>query len=279
MSNILRFKDKIKTIIYSLEFSLRILLFSNFKFKKQIYVIKKQNLKIRILGNGNSLAKGDFIDKKCDYMVVNRYYLSESYYEIKPLYYVIADPYFFTIEKGIAQIEEIISVTKWKMFLFLPYYKGKNLFFKKKETESVKIIFYNTSVFKGFNDLKTFFFNKMLAMPQVQNVLVASIMLSIWLKYNIIELYGVEHSWLTSLSVDEQNRILLENKHFYDKKEIKKEEFKKWNGDSYKLHELLYDFGRMFEAYWEIVDYLKNKNINIINKSSNSFIDAFKKEQ
>lgn len=278
MLNILRFKDKIKAIICSLECSLRILLFSNFKFRKQIYMIKKQNPKIRILGNGNSLGKGDFIDREYDYMVVNRYYLSESYYKITPLYYVIADPYFFTIKEGIAQVEEIISVTKWKMFLFLPYYKGKNLFFKKKETDYVKIFFYNTSVFKGFNNLKTFFFNKMLATPQIQNVLVASIMLSIWLKYNRIELYGVEHSWLTSLSVDEQNRILLENKHFYDKKEVKKEEFKKWNGDSYKLYELLYDFGKMFESYWEIVDYVKNKNINIINKSPNSFIDAFKKE-
>ena len=95
MSSILNFKNKIKDIIHSLEGSLRILLFSNFNFRKEISIIKKQSLKIRILGNGNSLVKGDFIDRQYDYMVVNRYYLSESYYEVKPLYYVIADPYFF----------------------------------------------------------------------------------------------------------------------------------------------------------------------------------------
>lgn len=277
MSSILNFKNKIKDIIHSLEGSLRILLFSNFNFRKEISIIKKQSLKIRILGNGNSLVKGDFIDRQYDYMVVNRYYLSESYYEVKPLYYVIADPYFFTTEEGIAQIEKIISVTKWEMFLLLPYSKGKNIFLKKWENNYVKIIFYNTSNFKGFNGLKTFFFNKMLAMPPVQNVLVASIMLSIWLKYDTIELYGVEHSWLESLSVDKNNNIVLENKHFYDKKEVKREEFKKWNGDKYKLHEVLYDFGRMFESYWEIRDYIRDKNIEIINKSPNSFIDAFKK--
>ena len=87
----------------------------------------------------------------------------------------------------------------------------------------------------------------------------------------------MEHSWLESLSVDKNNNILLENKHFYDKKEVKREEFKKWNGDKYKLHEVLYDFGRMFESYWEIRDYIRDKNIEIINKSPNSFIDAFKK--
>ena len=277
MSSILNLKNRIINIIRSLEGSLRILLFSNFNFRKEISIIKKQSLKIKILGNGNSLVKGGFIDKQYDYMVVNRYYLSESYYEVKPLYYVIADPYFFTIEEGIAQIEKIISVTKWEMFLFLPYCKGKNLFLRKRENDYVKIIFYNTSYFKGFNGLKTFFFNKMLAMPPVQNVLVASIMLSIWLKYDTIELYGVEHSWLESLSVDKNNNILLENKHFYDKKEVKREEFKKWNGDKYKLHEVLYDFGRMFESYWEIRDYIRDKNIEIINKSPNSFIDAFKK--
>ncbi len=277
MSIILKFKNKIKDIIHSLEGSLRILLFSNFNFRKEISIIKKQSVKIRILGNGNSLVKGDFIDRQYDYMVVNRYYLSESYYEVKPLYYVIADPYFFTTEEGIAQIEKIISVTKWQMFLLLPYSKGKNIFLKESENDYVKIIFYNTSNFKGFNGLRTFFYNKMLAMPITQNVLVASIMLSIWLKYNTIELYGVEHSWLESLSVDKNNNILLENKHFYDKKEVKREEFKKWNGDKYKLHEVLYDFGRMFESYWEISDYIRNKNIEIINKSPNSFIDAFKK--
>ena len=66
--------------------------------------------------------------------------------------------------------------------------------------------------------------------------------------------------------------------HFYDKEEVSKTVFKGLDGKPWKLHEVLYAYGRMFKSYWEINDYIKGKNINIINKSPNSFIDAFKKD-
>ena len=81
-------KRKIKLVFQTFEYLLKIILFSNFKSKRQLLNIskRKQNTKIRILGNGNSLKQGGFIDRAYDYMVLNDYFLSESYYEVKPLY-------------------------------------------------------------------------------------------------------------------------------------------------------------------------------------------------
>ena len=273
-------KRKIKFFFQTFEYLLKIILFSNFKSKRQLLNIskRKQNTKIRILGNGNSLKQGGFIDRAYDYMVLNDYFLSESYYEVKPLYYLVADPYYFYTEEGINKIKDITLITNWEMYLFIPYIKGKNSFFKKMETDYVKICLYNSSPFKSFISIKYLFFEKMLAMPIVQNVLVAGIMVSIWLNYRTIELYGVEHSWLGLLSVDKDNNVLIQDKHFYDKKEVSKTVFKGLDGKPWKLHEVLYAYGRMFESYWEINDYIKGKNIKIINKSPNSFIDAVKKD-
>jgi hypothetical protein len=272
-------KKNIKLAFKTFESLLKIVLFSNFKFKKELLVISKtkQNTKIRILGNGDSLKEGGFINRDYDYMVLNNYFLSESYYEVKPLYYLVADPYYFCTKEGIDKIKRIISITDWEMYLFIPHNKGENLFFKKMETDHVKICLYNSSPFESFTNIKHYFFDKMLAMPIIQNVLVGGIMVSIWLDYKIIELYGVEHSWLTLLSVDKNNIVLIQDKHFYEKEEVKKVPFRVYREIS-KLHETLYAFGRMFESYWEIYDYVKDKNIEIINKSPDSFIDAFKKD-
>ena len=272
-------KKNIKLFFQTFEFLLKIILFSNFKLKKELLTISKRrkNRKIRILGNGNSLKKDNFIEKDYDYMVLNNYFLSESYYKIRPLYYLVADPYFFSTEVGINKIKEITLITNWEMYLFIPYNKGKNSFFKKMETNYLKICLYNSSPFESFTSIKYLFFDKMLAMPVIQNVLVGGIMTSIWMEYKTIELYGVEHSWLGLLSVDKDNNVYIKDKHFYDKEEVSKTTFKGPDGKQWKLHEVLYAFGRMFESYWEIDNYIKDKNINIINKSPNSFIDAFKK--
>lgn len=280
MTMITLIKKNLKLFFQTFESLLKTFLFSNFNSKKELLVTskRKQNTKIRILGNGDSLKEGGFINRDYDYMVLNDYFLSESYYEVKPLYYLVADPYYFYTEEGINKIKEIASITDWEMYLFIPYIKGKNSFFKKMETECVKIWLYNSYSFEGFARVKHFFFDKMLAMPSIQNVLVGAIMVSIWLDYKTIELYGVEHSWLGLLSVDKDNNVLIQDKHFYDKEEVSKTVFKGYDNIPWKLHEVLYAYGRMFESYWEIYDYVKDKNIEIINKSPDSFIDAFKKD-
>ena len=59
-----------------------------------------------------------------------------------------------------------------------------------------------------------------LAMPSVENVMVASLYIAIYLGYKTVELYGVEHSWTKSLYVNDHNQVCLHDDHFMIKKKF-----------------------------------------------------------
>ena len=78
------------------------------------------NDRLRVLCNGNSL--NDIIsahDKSSHYMVVNFFCLSEFYAILRPKYYVLADPAFYTDENAINALKKLNNETSWEMTLFL----------------------------------------------------------------------------------------------------------------------------------------------------------------
>lgn len=237
---------------------------------------------LRILGNGKSLNEHAFQpDAGADYMVVNRHVLSETYGEIRPLYYVIADPFFFENPAGLDVLRRINEQTMWKMHLCLPYSHRKRRQLKEHITNpDISLQFYNIHSFGGLKLVAYFFYNHQLAMPVVQNVLVACIMLSIYMKYARVELYGVEHTWTRYLSVGEDNLVYLENPHFFDKEKVEARPLKDIQlTDEYPFYLILENYSRMFKSYWEIKKYLEDTRIpvEIINRTKGSYIDAFKR--
>jgi hypothetical protein len=242
---------------------------------------EKRHNTLRILGNGDSLREilTGFSTQIVDYLVVNRFVLSEYYTILKPKYYVLADCHFFSRPEGINILKKIADSTTWDMFLFVPnkeYDKissiinDKNLF--------ISLLPFNNCNYQGYDNFKLFFWKKNLAMPLTQNVLVSSIHIAISLEYSIVELYGVEHSWTKYLFVNERNEVCLWNPHFYDEK---KPEIKTVNEiqncNYYKVHLILRDYANMFASYWELKKYATYKNIRIINCTKGSFIDAFER--
>lgn len=238
---------------------------------------------LRILGNGQSLNSVYLnCEDEIDYMVVNRHVLVDNYIILKPKYYVLADPFFFSHEKGLDILRQLDAKTTWDMTLFIPYgrksvKRWKTFFHNNK----IEVKTYNSLIFRGYKSISYYLYKQQVSMPRVQNVLVASIMLGLQMEYNKIELYGVEHSWTKYLTVGDDNLVYLENPHIYDKgkvppkpiKEIQhEEEFPMW----FALECYMY----MFKSYSIIEDYVKSAGLKtkIINKTSGSFIDAFKRE-
>ena len=86
--------------------------------------------------------------------------------------------------------------------------------------------------------------------------------------YKRIELYGVEHSWLPHTYVDEHNVVMQKDVHYYGTT------FRPWehaDGSNMKYH--------TFRSYWllrELADYCGD--VQVINKTPNSYIDAFIRE-
>jgi hypothetical protein len=243
---------------------------------------KRSNATLRILGNGQSLNEvlDHFESEFVDYMVVNRHVLSENYKELKPRYYVLIDPHFFDHLEGISILEKIKQETTWPMILFVPSWwkvvrKVKKVF---NDSPVVMVVPFNTMEYNGFKSVKFFLYRHNLSCPKTRNVLSPAIYTAICMKYQIIELYGVEHSWIRNLSVNESNEVCLENAHFYDRKQAQVKTWKELFGKDEKLYRVLLMYADMFEAYLELEELARQNFTEVLNCTKGSFIDAFKRK-
>lgn len=256
------------------------------KFKN----VRKINNRCIIFGNGPSLnnilennlseiQSGDY-----DLLAVNLFCTSPYYELVRPNLYVLNAPEFWIPDvnnnlKRFRQkfIVDFINKTSWKIYLFLPNGARKRDWFTREieKNRLINIIYYNTTPVEGFKKLNFFWFNLKLGMPRPHNVLIPSIMMAIYLRYNEIFLLGADHSWLKEIQVTDENLVLLSQQHFYDDHKVKGKPMHKLGKGSRKLYEVLLKFVYAFKAYLEINEYVKRKDIKIYNATKNSYIDAF----
>lgn len=261
-------------------------------FKKTCFPVKKVD-SIQILGNGPSLK--DDIPKVLEMrensavMVVNSFAATELYEQLKPEYYVIVDPAFFSPPKKerIQKIQEttsnaLIEKTKWEMNLFVPYSSKKSVFIEiiKKENKLIKIIFFkNIPVIGGSNKLNSSFFKYSLANPLFQNVLIAGLFTSLKMQFKTIILWGADHSWHENFVLGKNNHVYTPDKHFYESGETSTSVIHcKSDGTPLKVHEEFFILSRAFKIYHSLQFFANKKQIKIVNHSSKTWIDAFIRE-
>ncbi len=238
--------------------------------------------KLCILGNGSSLKKVSFdaIDDT-DFMVVNRHVLTDDYLLKKPRFYVLADPHFFRHPEGLSIIETIKERTTWEMYLFAPYTKEArtSVHNTMQSSPNIHCVLYNAGCVSTFEKINKWVYMHNLGMPRVQNVMVAAITIAIFLGYGTINLYGVEHSWTKYLFVNNDNEPCLYNPHFYDKGEVKAKtmsEIQHTKGKTFGYWLHLYAY--MFDSYHVVKKIAQWNNTRVVNKTPDSFIDAFDRE-
>jgi hypothetical protein len=93
-----------------------------------------------------------------------------------------------------------------------------------------------------------------------------------------IILLGVGHTWLRDLTVTENNEVLLNQKHFYDKGKSEAKPLDKRGTGSRNLFEVLSKFTLAFYGYFIIRDYADKLKVKIFNGTEDSFIDAFERK-
>ncbi len=260
-----------------------------FIYKSFFSEIKSEKVlddKVFILGNGPSLKENLINDmellKKSDTFCVNTFCFSEQFCEIKPKYYIFLDPAYFmedVASKFKKMQKEIIEVFKtlvtWDLILFIPKKTDMKDDWGILETENknIKIVYFNNNAANGFDKIIFCLFNKNLAMPEPQNVLIGAIFLSINLGYKNIYLLGSDHSWTEDLRVNDENQLYIIDKHFNS---IEEKLFYKYNGkDIWSMGDLLYALSKTFKAYYVLQKYARYKKVKILNLTSKSFIDAF----
>lgn len=241
-----------------------------------------------VLGNGPSLNQSlekhpDFFQKH-PLICVNSFSITKQYIELKPSYYVMLDPGFWFGGNELVEntISSILTKTSWPIHLFVPKAAKQSKSFSelRNQNSNITIHYFNYNVFKGFQGIANWFYAKNLAMPQSQNVLVASLFLGINLGFKKIYLVGADHTWHQNLYVNDENILCAKQVHFYENEQtVKYVPFYKGvhTKEVFKMHEILTTWGKTFYGYVALNDYAVYKKCTIYNASEISFIDAFKR--
>lgn len=237
---------------------------------------------MRILGNGPSLLNfvKNFQDRgEYDFCCVNDSLLSESYFHIKPKYHLFIDQAYFCegYLDNIGLTKKIMSID-WDIYMIVPFGKLKLMRQLYSQNKHVHYIGYpgGLSLEMKLYCLRFYLFKKGLASPPAQNVIIAAIYHMIMEGYKVIELYGVEHSWLRQIVVNDKNELCQVDCHFYDKDKPKLNVWKSVPGGvPFKVHEILGFLKKTFEAYHDLNRFAKYMGAEIYNCTPGSYIDAF----
>lgn len=256
-------------------------------------IVKKkvsyETTELVILANGPSLNNlianhANFLHNKT--LICVNFFPTTSYFEqLKPQILVISAPELWRSDatepyKNLSKqlFETIKNKTNWPLHIFLPFAARKYPEWKKalQGNAFIYIHFYNLTPIEGFKWFRHLMYSLQWGMPRPHNVLIPSIMIAIYLGFKKIYLWGADHSWLKEISVDDNNQVLVNQKHFYDENTSKPLPMHKFRGTR-KLYEVLIKFVHAFKGYIDIENYAQSRNIEIYNATPNSYIDAFKR--
>lgn len=233
-----------------------------------------------VMGNGPSLGNviEDERDKllRYDLLAVNFFANTPVFRDLRPKYYVIADPLFFMGEtqSNMSELWRNLRSVDWKMTLFVPARCRKSVL--AGLPANVKVSKFNFVGTEGFACLCDALCSLRLAMPRPRNVLIPSIMCSLWMGYKDIYVVGADHSWTKTLEVEDDNTVVSVQPHFYRDGAEENERVRSLY-KNIRLHELMYSFYVAFKSYFDVDRYARKKGARIINATKGSFIDAFER--
>lgn len=234
---------------------------------------------IIIMGNGPSLRNAieNDMDVLMSYprMAVNLSALSPEFHTLKPDYYILADIAFFLKNKTgkVPALWDALAGVDWQMMLFLPT-TAQKMDEVKRLPANVTVKYYNLTPAEGWKWLMRMIYDSGFAMPRPRNVLIPSIMCSIREGFRRIVLIGADHNWSKTLWVTDRNCVVSVQPHFYkdDDEELKRAEeiFK-----NVHIHDVYENYAIAFKSYHNLKAYTDCRDIEIINATPGSFIDAF----
>jgi len=246
-----------------------------------------------ILGNGPSLRQAlpqiPAQPENQVFCVVNYFALTEDFSRLQPSAYVLSAPELtYMDEAGIpgeilsnkqTLYRNLAEKTQWPMSMFVPYPTLKKAWFKDllQSNPNLRGIEYNSTPLEGPTGFCNFAIDWGWGMPRPHNVLIPSVALALRSKAKKVYMMGAEHSWIKTLEVNDDNVVVLDHQHFYDPgKQVATMDHSTFRPR--RLHEVLQKFLYSFQSYWVLAQYSAKKNIQVVNLTPNSYIDAFTKK-
>ena len=261
----------------------------------KIYPLPKlqpQGDKLIIIGNGPSLNQsmklyGDIIcSTPC--VMVNFSARAPLFDQIKPKYYVMADPGFlddkYVLEAKRALIKAMCEKTNWAMSVILPDFlqtwEGCD---ELQKNSNITLLFYNNK-WKNVHSKQLFeAWDNNTVNPPAQTVLNTAIWLSIYCGYKETYLIGADTSFIQDIYVGQKDNVLYTiDRHFYDNQEVCPQDIDpKKNGRPFgmTMEQLLDAMHTMYEDYKTLKAYADWKGVKIYNASEYSMIDCFERKK
>ena len=248
---------------------------------------------VAILGNGPSLKRElpQLIAQRAweekDILAVNFFALSEEVALIKPKYYVISDPMFFRKAGYGERVQELYKAlaekVSWPMKLYMQYYNPEHFDYRSAigHNPNIEIVPFHSIVFHGFRSVEFWCYRRGLGSGNFGTVIQNGEFIALQLGYRRIELYGVDHTLLDGLMVDEKNRVCRRKSHYYDSEQSPAEPIY-YNATNpprhYTMSEYLSETAELFRGHEVLRDFSEKCGAEIINRTANSMIDAYKRE-
>ena len=257
---------------------LKVIFFSRLRLTR-IWIKGNNVSELCILGSGPSA--NDYWDdnihrKNADLLVMNFQIVDDKVFSEKPVYLVLADNLIFGekieymstdhVEK-LNLVLEVLERVDWNLTVFLPTHFNK-VWRGRLSNPAVNLRYINSTPLAGCSKFHFIIFNQGLGCPNVSSVYVLAVYLAIYLDYARISLYGAEHNWMNSCSVNTKGEAFFVLEHADGRKHKRlirtMADFAKSQFELFRSHETLYAWA-------------EHKNIVIVNKSRNSLLNVYKR--
>lgn len=243
-----------------------------------------------VLGNGPSLAgdlprlisRGEHLEK--DFLAVNFFATDERFTTVRPAFYVLSDPMFFRRsvhrERVMAFYKTLNERVSWPMNLYVQYYNPERFDYRAAlPNANIRIVPFHTQVYRGFRSVEFRLFRRGLGSANFGTVVQVCEYVALLLGYRMLELYGVDHTLLEGLCVDDENRLCRADGHYYDTvPAAPKPIFQKVPHRPYTMAVYLAEVAELFRGHEVLRDYARWLGARIINRTRGSMIDAYERQ-
>ena len=171
----------------------------------------------------------------------------------------------------------------WPMKLYVQYYNPEHFDYRTAigHNPNIEIVPFHSTVFHGFRSVEFWCYRRGLGSGNFGTVIQNGEFIALQLGYRRIELYGVDHTLLDGLMVDEKNRVCRRKSHYYDSEQSPAEPIY-YNATNpprpYTMSEYLSETAELFRGHEVLRDFSEECGAEIINRTANSMIDAYKRE-
>lgn len=248
--------------------------------KRATVKIEKAQGSVIVLANGPSL-KATLRDhmpmlQRSTTMVVNFAANDDSYALLRPDYYVLVDPAFFSEEptESVRALWKRIRATSWPLTLIVGARDLVKAEILVGANDHISIRTVNLVGVEGWGWLEALAYDKGWGMPRPRNVLIAGLMACLQMGYREVYVCGADHSWLPNVKVHENNRITTVQTHFYQERAGHQQDIDKVF-EKVTMPELMMNFYIAFDSYHRMQRYALRRGISIYNATPGSYIDAF----